>query len=72
MEEILTKYVLQFGGFGILALYLYLENKRKDAKLAKMEELLEKKETSHNARIDAYIEKSLEVFESLQRRKEQA
>lgn len=70
MEDIITKYLLQFGGFGILALYLYLENKRKDAKITKLEELLEKKENAHNTRIDAYIEKSLEVFEALQRRRE--
>lgn len=70
MEDIITKYLLQFGGFGILTLYLFLENKRKDAKITKLEELLEKKENAYNTRIDAYIEKSLEVFEAFNFRKE--
>lgn len=72
MDEILLKYALQFGGFGILLIYLYLEGKRKDAKITQLEEAIVNRETAYNTRIDAYIEKSMHVLELLYSKKEAA
>lgn len=70
MEEVILKYAMQFGGFGVLLVYLYLEGKRKDAKIAKLEDSIVSRENAHNVRIDAYIEKSMRVLELLYDKKE--
>jgi len=70
MEEIILKYAVQFGGFGVLLVYLYLEGKRKDAKIAQLEEAIVSRETANNARIDAYMEKSMKVLELLHNKRE--
>lgn len=72
MEEIVFKYAVQFGGFGVLLVYLYLESKRKDAKIAQLEEAIVSRENAHNARIDAYMEKSMKVLELLYNKREVA
>lgn len=70
MEEILTKYALQYGGFGILLLYLYLENKRLQTKIGKLEETILSLSTAHESRVDAYVQKSMEFLEALHKKGE--
>lgn len=66
MEEILSNYIVQFGGLGILLLYLYLEGKRKDAKIDALEKSLYERDSAHALRIDAYVEKTMQIFERAQ------